>query len=233
MSTQTQFCIRHTMFLCCSFILLCIYSPVHGNLDLALIQPWISSYGSFPWKHDWYLEVVNHRYVKNLIIAVLVSYLGLWIASFKFSSLRAQRGRYLYFFAVAVLSTIVIGLIKSQSDYACPWYMTTPTAHGFSWHFNNLNGHCFPGGHAATGFCLIVGYFIYHIQQPKRAYFYLVAGLVLGFGMGWAQMMRGAHFLSHNLWTGWIIWAFNLLIYMLSYRKFKTAVFEIENKTSK
>jgi membrane-associated PAP2 superfamily phosphatase len=29
---------------------------------------------------------------------------------------------------------------------------------------------------------------------------------VLGFSMGWAQMMRGEHFLSHNLWTAWLVW---------------------------
>jgi membrane-associated PAP2 superfamily phosphatase len=33
--------------------------------------------------------------------------------------------------------------------------------------------------------------------------------------MGWAQMMRGAHFLSHNLWTGWVIWCINIIGYVL------------------
>ncbi|EMU16832.1 hypothetical protein ABNIH16_20160, partial [Acinetobacter baumannii ABNIH16] len=40
-------------------------------------------------------------------------------------------------------------------------------------------------------------------------------GILLGFMMGWAQMMRGAHFLSHNLWTGWVVWAINILFYAI------------------
>lgn len=35
----------------------------------------------------------------------------------------------------------------------------------------------------------------------------LIGGLALGTVMGAVQMMRGAHFLSHNLWTLWVVWA--------------------------
>ena len=38
--------------------------------------------------------------------------------------------------------------------------------------------------------------------------------------MGWAQMMRGTHFLSHNLWTAWVIWLVNVLAYALCYKQF-------------
>jgi len=32
-------------------------------------------------------------------------------------------------------------------------------------------------------------------------------------------MMRGAHFLSHNLWTGWITWCMNVIGYALFSQK--------------
>ena len=67
----------------------------------------------------------------------------------------------------------------------------------------------------------MAGFFVFRLSQPKRAYFFLIAGVILGFAMGWAQMMRGAHFLSHNLWTGWIIWFVNVIVYLFYYRKFK------------
>ncbi len=56
----------------------------------------------------------------------------------------------------------------------------------------------------------------------KRAYFFLVSGCILGFAMGWAQMMRGAHFLSHNLWTAWVIWLVNVVFYFFNYKHFTT-----------
>ena len=61
----------------------------------------------------------------------------------------------------------------------------------------------------------MAGYFVYRMSNPKRAYFFLIAAVILGLAMGWAQMMRGAHFLSHNLWTGWIIWCLNVIGYAL------------------
>lgn len=204
--------------------LLCIFVPVDGALDLQLIQPWMTPTGEFFLKHDWYLEALNHHYVKYILIAVYVFLLALWLGSYKSEKLKPHRKEYAYFFIMVILSTSLIGILKSQSDHACPWDMVIPSPNGYSWNFAKENGHCFPGGHASTGFALISGYFVYRLTKPNRAWFYLIAGLILGFGMGWAQMMRGAHFFSHNLWTLWDIWFFNVLIYGLSYKKLNPVV---------
>ena len=66
----------------------------------------------------------------------------------------------------------------------------------------------------------MAGYFVFRQSNQKRAYFFLFSGVILGFAMGWAQMMRGAHFLSHNLWTAWIIWLINVIFYLLYDKKF-------------
>ncbi|RRA38556.1 phosphoesterase, partial [Cronobacter sakazakii] len=34
----------------------------------------------------------------------------------------------------------------------------------------------------------------------------LAAGIALGLAMGFGQVMRGAHFFTHNLWAGWWVW---------------------------
>ncbi|MNW19852.1 hypothetical protein D3C71_2200080 [compost metagenome] len=31
--------------------------------------------------------------------------------------------------------------------------------------------------------------------------------------MGLGQMARGAHFLSHNLWSGWVVWLVAVLLF--------------------
>lgn len=216
-----KFMLRISAILIFSLAILIYVFPIYGKIDLALIQPWIDQFGHFTERNNWYLVHLNHKVFKQLLIAVYLSFLVLWLASFKLEKLRPQRWLYGYMFVVSILSTALIGILKSQSAHACPWDMTEQTATGFIWNFTATHGHCFPGGHASTGFALITGFFVFRLVQPKRAWFYLTAGLLLGFMMGWGQMMRGAHFLSHNLWTGWIILCFNTALYAYFYKFFE------------
>ena len=224
MNDKQIFILYQGCFLVISFSLLRIFFPIGGAFDLALIHPWIDESGKFFLRNNWYLAELNHRYVKDILILLYVSFFILWLASFKIQKLRPLRWRYGYFFLLVILSTSIIGLLKSQSAHACPWNMPLPTEDGFFWDFSATQGHCFPGGHAATGFALLTGYFIFRQSDKKLAYFYLISGSILGFLMGWAQMMRGAHFLSHNLWTAWIIWLINVIFYLLYYRNFRITV---------
>lgn len=210
------------LLLLSSLVLLMLF-PIGGQIDLDLIQAWISPAGEFFYRNNWYLTYWNHRIFKYIMIAVYCSFLLLWLLSFKLDRFKSQRFHYGYMFWVSVLSTGVVGLFKSQSRHDCPWNMLHPTATGYFWDFSATQGHCFPGGHASTGFALMTGYFVYRLSQPKRAYFYLVAGFSIGFILGWGQMMRGAHFLSHNLWTAWYVFALNSLICMWFYHRLKAA----------
>lgn len=201
-----------------AFILIHFF-PVGGTWDMVFIQPWIDEQGHFPLKNSWALATLNHHYVKNIVIAVYVIFCMLWLKYFRSAEVniynKQQAYQYGYIFFLVILSTSVIGIIKSQSASACPWDMTVPNTHGFRWDFSSTTGHCFPGGHASTGFALFAGYFALRISHPKRAYFYAISAIILGFAMGWAQMMRGAHFLSHNLWTAWVIWVINCIAYAI------------------
>lgn len=209
-----------TAILALSALLLNLFIPVSGAVDMYLIRPWLNASGQFVLRDNWYLAVLNHEIVKKIIIAASVGFLTLWLASFKWSRLRAQRLNYGYMFGVSLLSSSMVGLWKSQSDHACPWNMLHKHGTTWFWDLHPVAGHCFPGGHASAGFALITGYFAFRLMQPKRAYFYLLAGLLLGMGMGWAQMMRGAHFFSHNLWTLWVVLAVNTVCYAVFYRRF-------------
>ncbi|NNH77616.1 phosphatase PAP2 family protein [Acinetobacter sp. ANC 5380] len=220
MHDKQRFILYQGCFLVISFCMLWIFFPIGGSLDLTLIHPWVNESGKFLLRDNWYLAELNHRYVKDLIILVYASFFIIWLASFKIEKLRPVRWSYGYFFCMVILSTSIIGLLKSQSAHACPWNSTIPTSQGFFWDFSASKGHCFPGGHASTGFALMTGYAVFRQSDKKRAYFFLVSGCILGFAMGWAQMMRGAHFLSHNLWTAWIIWLVNVVFYLFNYKRF-------------
>jgi membrane-associated PAP2 superfamily phosphatase len=67
-------------------------------------------------------------------------------------------------------------------------------------------GHCFPAGHAATGFAFVGGYFALRSHLPRLARRWLVGAIAVGLVLGLVQQLRGAHFMSHTLWTAWICW---------------------------
>ncbi|WP_312309664.1 phosphatase PAP2 family protein [Acinetobacter variabilis] len=214
-SERSRFLLNQILLLSFSFLLLWNFFDVGGVIDLKLIYPFIDGQGQFPLRQDWALAELNHRYIKDLLILVyIVLFIG-WMVALKWQSWHKRRWELGYFFIMVVLTTGIIGIIKSQSVHACPWDMVTPTSNGFLWDFSATAGHCFPGGHASSGFALMTGYFVYRTVNRQRAYFFLIAAAILGFAMGWAQMMLGAHFLSHNLWTGWVIWCINIIGYVL------------------
>lgn len=233
MQNQRQFLLKQLIWLIMAGVALLWFFPIHGQIDLDLIQPWLDSHGQFYLRHHWALNDLGHHYVKYVLILVYSYFFIAFLASYKFQRFERNRYAFLYFFTMVVLSTSVIGVIKSQSNYACPWDMINSTSTSYTWNAHQMHGHCFPGGHASSGFALLVGYFIYRVAEPKRALFYLISSLMLGFTMGWTQMMRGAHFFSHNLWTLWLIWLLNVGVYALSYSTFKRSVFAVTENTTK
>ena len=215
-----SFTLRCSIFLLVTGSILIFAFPIGGALDLYFIQPWVSQTGGFPLRDNWYLVDLNHKIFKKILITFYVSILFIWLASFKVEKLKPYRWQAGYLFWLIILSTSLIGLLKSQSAHACPWNMTHETPTGYIWVFSATHGHCFPGGHASTGFALLVGFFVFRLSNPKIAYSFLILGFIIGSILGWGQMMRGAHFLSHNLWTAWIIFALNTACYFYFYPRF-------------
>ncbi len=67
-------------------------------------------------------------------------------------------------------------------------------------------GHCFPAGHASGGFALVALAGLAQTRRGRRLG--MAAGMVAGGIMGTYQMLKGAHYLSHTVFTclfiGWI-----------------------------
>ncbi len=203
------------------------------RLDASLIQPFYDTHALlFPLKNNGFLENVMHKGLRNLMIVVSLMMLAFWIFGLKLWDfvLNTQNGshwfkryhrQFLWIFMAMVISTSVISVLKRLSMHSCPWDLL---AYGGTqpWIplFGNLPagaemGHCFPGGHASGGFALIAIYFGFRDSLPKLAKAGLILGLLFGFAMGLGQMMRGAHFMSHNLWTAWIVWMILLVQYLV------------------
>ena len=65
-------------------------------------------------------------------------------------------------------------------------------------------GHCFPAGHASSVLWMISFGAFWLPRHPRRAAAVAGALLVFGVGVGWVQQLRGAHFVTHTLWSVWL-----------------------------
>jgi len=72
--------------------------------------------------------------------------------------------------------------------------------------YARAKGRCFPAGHASAAYAWF-GFYFFALRYFPR-YRWPVLGLVIMFGLvfGIGQQLRGAHFLSHDLWTAWLCW---------------------------
>lgn len=211
-SQLTAWTIKQAVALFISAVfLLWIYPKT--NLDFDLITPYFDAENNvFSLKHDFFLSQVMHvglRYFV-ILIALVTLFLAIFGGRLKLSAL--VQSQLSWTFAGMMLSTLAVSLLKSQSMHACPWDLT---AFGGKFLYypmlaslagGEIGGHCWPGAHSSGGFALMAFFFAFKRTQPIFAYTSLIVSLILGFVMGWSQMMRGAHFLSHNLWSAWIVW---------------------------
>lgn len=133
----------------------------------------------------------------------------------------AWRWPLLYLVLAVALGTGVVSLLKSVTNMDCPWDLAR---YGGLREYVGLfatrpqgmpRGVCFPAGHASAGFAWASLYFMALLVRPAWRWHGLAIGLVAGGVFGAAQQLRGAHFLSHDLWTLATCWTVSLLLYLL------------------
>ena len=152
-----------------------------------------SALGGFPLKDAWVLSVLGHTTLKWVMLAF-------WL----FCLLRGgnlRRGA-LYMALIA----LVVNVLKYYSPYSCPWDLpqfggAEPGA-----------GRCLPAAHPVVGFALFGLYPVLRQASRRASRYALMAGAVLGVVAGAVQIARGAHFVSHVLWSAWLAWGVTLLL---------------------
>jgi membrane-associated PAP2 superfamily phosphatase len=181
------------------------------QLDLWLAHL-VGSPAGFALRENWLLETVLHDDARRASwLLILGLSLGVWwpvgpLTRIDFSS-RLQLA------ATTLAAAFAVSLLKGFSDTSCPWDLGVfgGAARYVPQHWMFIAdggpGHCFPAGHASSGFAFVAGYFCFRDTDPRLARIWLAAALVAGLLLGLAQQLRGAHFMSHTLWTGWICWA--------------------------
>lgn len=166
----------------------------------------------FPWRDAWLAATFSHRIVKAALTAAAL--LAIAVASadavFRYRQLDGIRLRLRVVAWSALLVPLVISALKQASDAHCPWDLARyGGAQPYVRLFEILPpgasaGHCLPAGHASSALWLVSVAAFWMPRQPRRAALAAVIALSAGLGIGWLQQLRGAHFLTHTLWSVWI-----------------------------
>jgi membrane-associated PAP2 superfamily phosphatase len=183
------------------------------NVDLALADALFDPGHGFRWRDAWLANTFSHVIVKSLLVALamLAVLVAGWDLARPFSAwapLTRMRVRALALAAVAV--PLVISMLKRASSSHCPWDLAryggdetyVRLLDRMPWHA--LAGHCLPAGHASSALWLVAIAVFWLPASPRKALAAALGALALGFALGWMQQMRGAHFLTHTLWSMWL-----------------------------
>lgn len=173
---------------------------------------------------EWWAKGLLHS-TGGLLIRVLGGLaLLLWALSFRLRPLRDWRRPLGFVVLCAVLGAGAVGLLKQTTNVDCPWSLAEfggqrPYVHLFADRPDELPlARCFPGGHSSSGFALFALYFLWRGRSRGAARWALALALLVGGVFAFGQEARGAHFLSHDLWSAAVVWYACVAVYVVGYR---------------
>ena len=184
--------------------------------------------------HAWMVDADWHSMLKPWLYTgpkILLGLVGVVCALFCIRFLATRRT--IHFPSLILLLSLVlvpacIAAGKQISNIYCPYELQAfggPRTYqhvlepASSENAGHSRGKSFPAGHASGGFALMGLYFCFTSRRASRIG--LGTGLVLGWAMGIYQMARGAHFLSHTLFSMLAAWLIICLIRLATNRLFR------------
>ncbi len=218
-SAEQRPCVWRPYALVSLFLLVSFLAWDSTALDMQLATIWGEPSG-FVLRDHWWMAKIMHAGARNVGWIFLVAMLiGIWRP---WGALRALAKADRVSLFLSVLSALLsVTLIKGLSQTSCPWDLQAfggpapYVSHWNLWVSDGGGGHCFPAGHASTGFAFMAAYFGLRQNNTPGAMKWLVLAIGVGFVLGISQQMRGAHFMSHTLWTAWLCWTVGWISHVL------------------
>jgi membrane-associated PAP2 superfamily phosphatase len=193
----------------CSLLLLLLWDL--SGLDLQVAQ-WFGSARGFALGNHWLWRGVLHDDIRYLPWLLELALLLAMVRPFgAIKQLPVERRVQLALTTLVAL--LVVSGIKRHSSTSCPWDLqqfggAARYLSHWAWGLaDGGGGGCFPAGHASAGFAFVGGFFAFRHALPATARRWLFGALAVGLLLGLAQQVRGAHYMSHTLWTAWLCWA--------------------------
>ena len=180
--------------------------------------------GTFPLTNDWWLKTLLHDAARTVTAVGALALLGVtgtaWLAP-RLACVHARRHELAFVAAATFAAAAAVGMLKHFSTHTCPWAIvdfggSVPYRHLFAVHGSlpPLDG-CFPAGHPLVGYAwLCVGLVLYPASR-RLAKICTRTMFLIGTALGFVQVLRGAHFVSHVLWSAWTSWAIAIALLML------------------
>lgn len=182
--------------------------------DLALSR-WYGSASGFAWRDAWLTSTLLHQGGRALAWALLTLLVADAVRPLVQGPTRSARWHGI---GMTLTCLLVVPTIKRVTQSSCPWDLAefggvAPyVPHWLPGVADGGPGHCFPSGHAVAAFGFFSGYFVLRETRPRPARIWLATVCVVGLVFGWAQLARGAHYLSHTLWSAWLCWLIGALV---------------------
>lgn len=180
-----------------------------------------SKINEWPLQDFWLTKKVFHDWGQKLSIGMGGIVFLILIMSFFIEKLKQYSKLFVFLFIASITGPIIIAILKSSTHIYCPWSLqlfggNKPYIHLFDSVDSSLSiGHCFPGGHSSGGFAFVSLYYFFMLTNPKYKFYGLGAGLIIGSVFGLTQEMRGAHFLSHDVFSLFFCWVVASALFLL------------------
>jgi membrane-associated PAP2 superfamily phosphatase len=205
-------------------VLATLFATTHT--DLAIARALYFDQGTMSWvgAHNWWINVFLHTGGRWAVRVIIVGGMTLLAVTWMKGDLRALRRPAAYFVVATVLSVAIVGLLKTLTNVDCPWDLTQfggrfPYVELFADRPDGLRrAQCFPAAHASSGYALVALYFALRERHARLARLGLGVAIVTGLLFGVAQQARGAHFVSHDLWSAFLVWLISLSVYAFAFR---------------
>jgi membrane-associated PAP2 superfamily phosphatase len=179
-----------------------------SGLDLVVMHA-LGTAAGFPWRNAWLTRDLLHeggRWASGVLLALQ------GIDAFRpVIDGPSRRERFTALFAT-LACLVAVPALKQASRTSCPWDLASfggvarYVPHWVVGLVDGGAGHCFPSGHAVAAFAFFGAYFALRRRRPGPARAWLAGVLAAGALFGAAQVMRGAHYPSHVLWSAWLCW---------------------------
>jgi membrane-associated PAP2 superfamily phosphatase len=195
---------RPWLWLVMSFLLLLVWDA--SGLDLVLTRA-VGDAQGFAWRDNWVLDNLFHEGGRRLaLVALALLAFDAWRPMLAGPTRRDR----LFWWLVVLFSALAIPVLKQASLTSCPWDLAEFGGTAFyrsHWLWampDGGPGRCFPSGHAVSAFAFIGQYFLWRGTRPQLARRLLWVVLAVGALFALTQFLRGAHYVSHSLWSAWL-----------------------------
>jgi membrane-associated PAP2 superfamily phosphatase len=188
--------------------------------DAAFTRHFGSASG-FALRHNFWFDTVLHGGGRALGWACLLGLLATAVHKAVPTPGNPPRTTRVFWLLVTVGCLLAVPGVKLFSSTSCPWDLAEfgGTARWLShWQWGVADGgpgHCFPSGHAVAAFAFFTQYFLWRPFASRRARGWLTAVLLVGALLSFGQVARGAHHVSHGLWSAWLCWTLCVVAHAL------------------